>query len=636
MTRYHHEPGFSSDSTNVKNATSPLYFVVAALFWTLTIAALGYWHYDRVAAGFQATATSAARQSIEKDKIYRLWAAEQGGVYVPTTTRTPPNPYLAHIPERDITAPSGQPLTLVNPAYMTRQVHEMASERFGTRGKITSLNPLRPENRPDDWEAQALQRFNVGEVEYSNLAMIDGEKYLRMMSSFHAETPCLRCHGFQGYQVGDLIGGISVAIPWQPYQQAHQQAWVGYGFGYGGVWVLGLVLLEGHRRRLRLHLEQQQQSEQQQRDLLERLQKLAAHLPGMIYQFQLYPDGTSRLPYASHALYTIYGVQPEEAQADTAAIFSVVHPSDRDEFTTSIRQSAATLEVWKNQHRVLRPTGEILWVEGHSTPERLSDGSILWHGYALDVTDRKLSENLLEKQQKQLRLRNRTLKQFNYAVSHELKTPLVTIETSLGLIQESLPKNMESELINVFGYARNATRQMNQLLESLLLMFRIEKADSISSAIEFRALIQDVLNGLTERKRLEGIKVTIAPQGPVLNGVRDNFVQIWQHLTENAARYMGEQPRPTIDIGFEQTDQEVLFYVRDNGIGIEEQYQNRIFGLFDQLDKRSGGNGLGLTLVQRIVEFYGGTIHVMSAGTNQGSYFYFTLPDALSKEDTAL
>src|SRR6056297_1931087 len=79
MTPDHHEPEPSSNATKVRDAASPLYFVVAALLWTLTIAALGYWHYDRVAAGFQATAASAARQSIEKDKIYRLWAAEQGG-----------------------------------------------------------------------------------------------------------------------------------------------------------------------------------------------------------------------------------------------------------------------------------------------------------------------------------------------------------------------------------------------------------------------------------------------------------------------------------------------------------------------------------------------------------------------------
>jgi len=633
MTQHYQEPPSPLEPGNDNNATAPFYFVVAALLWTLTIAALGYWHYNRVAAGFLATATATARESIEKDKIYRLWASTHGGVYVPTTPQTPSNPYLAHIPERDITTPAGRSLTLINPAYMTRQVHELASERFGSRSKITSLNPLRPENRPDAWETQALQRFSAGEKENSGLELIEGETFLRVMSPFYAEAPCLYCHGSQGYEVGDLIGGISVAINWQPYLQAHQQTWVGYGFGYGGVWILGLVLLEGHRRRLRLQLEQQRQSEQQQRDLLQRLQKLAAHLPGMIYQFQLLPDGTSGLPYASEALSTIYGVQPEDVKTDAAAIFAAVHPLDREEFTTSIQQSAKTLEPWRSQHRVLSPSGDILWVEGHATPERLSDGSTLWHGFAQNISTRKQAQVLLEQQKTQLEQRNKILRQFNYAVSHELKTPLVSIESSLGLIQNTLPQTTDPELTTVFGYSRHATRQMNNLLESLLLMFRIDAADSDSVTTAFSALVQNAVDQLTRANKLKGIKLIIAPEGPALYGDRHKLVQIWLQLIENAAKFMGDQKLPAIAIGIEQTEQEVLFYVRDNGMGIEQACQGKIFGLFDQLDKTATGTGLGLTLVQRIVDYYGGTIRVASEGLGKGSCFYFTLPDVLINKD---
>ncbi len=629
MTQHRHEPGSPPKPSNDKKATSPLYFVVAALLWTLTIAALGYWHYDRVAAGFQATATAAARQSIEKDKIYRLWASEHGGVYVPTTPQTPSNPYLAHIPERDIATPLGKPLTLLNPAYMTRQVHELASERFGSRGKITSLDPLRPENRPDAWETQALQGFSAGVKEYSSLEQMEGETFLRVMSPFYAEVSCLRCHASQGYQVGDLIGGIAVALPWQPYRQAHQQAWVGYGFGYGGVWILGLFLLEGHRQRLRLYLEQLRQSEQRQRELLERLQKLAAHLPGIIYQFQLNSDGTSRLPYVSDALSAIYGVHHEDVKADAAAIFTAVHPQDRAEFITSIQQSADTLEVWKNQHRVLHPSGDVIWVEGHSSPERLPDGSTMWYGFAQDISTRKQAHDLLEQQKTQLEQRNNALKQFNYAVSHELKTPLVSIESSLGLIQSSLTQTTDPELTAAFGYARTATRQMNNLLESLLLMFRIDSTDNSTELTAFRILVEDAIDQLTRQGKLERIKVTIADEGSELCGDRDTLVQIWLHLIENAAKYMGNQKQPAIEIGTEQVDQEIQFFVRDNGKGIEKTYQDKVFGLFDRLDKTVEGTGLGLTLVKRIVEYYGGTIRVESAGAGQGSCFHFTLPDVL-------
>jgi PAS domain S-box-containing protein len=634
MTQHHHESASPPEASNDKNATSPLYFVVAALLWSVTIATLGYWHYNRVAAGFQATAIAAARQSIEKDKIYRLWAAKHGGVYVPTSEQTPANPYLAHILERDITTPSGRPLTLMNPAYMTRQVHELASELFGSRGKITSLDPLRPENRPDAWEMQALLQFAAGESEYSSLELMEGETFLRVMSPFYAESPCLHCHASQGYQIGDLVGGIAVAIPWQPYHQAYQQAWVGYGFGYGGVWIMGLVLLEGHRRRLRLYLEHRRQSEQRQRELLVRLQKLAAHLPGMIYQFQLNADGSFCLPYASDALCSIYDVHPEEVKVDATAIFAAVHPRDRAELITSIKHSANTLGAWKSLHRVLRPSGNVIWVEGHSTPERLPDGSTLWHGFAQDISTRKQAQDLLEQQKTQLEQRNRALRQFSYAVSHELKTPLVSIESSLGLIQNSLPQTTDPEVTNVFGYARTATRQMNNLLESLLLMFRIDTADYDKEATAFSVLVQDAIDQLTRGSKLEGIKLTIAKDGPELCGDRNKLVQIWLHLIGNAAKYMGDQKYPMIDIGAELIAQEIQFFVRDNGMGIEQSYHGKIFGLFDRLDKTADGTGLGLTLVKRIVEYYGGTIRIESAGAGHGSCFYFTLPDVLNLKDT--
>lgn len=364
-----------------------------------------------------------------------------------------------------------------------------------------------------------------------------------------------------------------------------------------------------------------------------KMRKLASHLPGMIYQFQLNPDGTTRLPYASDGLSALYGAHPEDVKADAAAIFAAVHPLDREKVKTSIQQSAESLDVWKNQHRVLHPSGDIIWVEGHSTPERMPDGSTLWHGFAQDISTRKQAQDLLEKQKIQLEQRNRSLRQFNYAVSHELKTPLVTIESSLGLIQSTLPQATDPELTRAFGYARTAARQMNRLLESLLLIFRIDTEDNSTAGTAFRVLVQDAVDRVIRGNKREGIKMTIAAEGPVLYGDRDKLVQIWLHLIENAAKYMGDQKYPAIDIGVEQTDQELLFYVRDNGMGIEKPYQGKIFGLFDQLDKTADGMGLGLALVQRIVDYYGGTIRVESAGANQGSCFYFTLPDVLINKD---
>jgi signal transduction histidine kinase len=105
-------------------------------------------------------------------------------------------------------------------------------------------------------------------------------------------------------------------------------------------------------------------------------------------------------------------------------------------------------------------------------------------------------------------------------------------------------------------------------------------------------------------------------------------------LVDNACKFMGDQPAPRIEIGVETRDAETVFFVRDNGIGIDPRYQAKVFGLFEKLDHTAEGTGVGLALVKRIVEWYGGRIWVESKGAGQGTCFYFTLPGAVSPQST--
>jgi PAS domain S-box-containing protein len=161
----------------------------------------------------KAIALNRAVDSFQKDLVYRRWASERGGVYVPLDGKTAPNPYLSHLSHRDITTTDGKRYTLVNPAYMTRMVHEMGAATYGLKGHITSLRPLRPENAPDAWERKALQAFEAGAREYTETTRQDGHPVLRYMGAFLVEQSCLACHGHQGYQVGEVRGGISVSVP---------------------------------------------------------------------------------------------------------------------------------------------------------------------------------------------------------------------------------------------------------------------------------------------------------------------------------------------------------------------------------------------------------------------------------------
>lgn len=175
------------------------------------------WNIKEELHSAQEYASKEAHGAYNKDLLYRRWGSMHGGVYVPITNITPPNPHLEFLPQRDIISETGMRLTLVNPAYMTRQVYELAEKQYGIKGHITSLNPLRPENIADEWETKALKSFENGGTEARSVENIYGDKYLRLMVPMLVEQSCLKCHAPQGYKVGDIRGGISVSIPMDEY-----------------------------------------------------------------------------------------------------------------------------------------------------------------------------------------------------------------------------------------------------------------------------------------------------------------------------------------------------------------------------------------------------------------------------------
>ncbi len=181
--------------------------------WTLLLGGSLAWNIGLESRTVVRLATIEATAYFNKDAVYRRWAALHGGVYAPVAVHTRPNPYLAHLPERDITTPSGRRLTLINPAYMTRQVEELSFDQYGVRSHITSLRPLRPGNAPDDWEKNALEAFEKGAKEVSSYGEINGELHLRFMRPFYIEQGCLQCHAAQGYRMGEVRGGISMSVP---------------------------------------------------------------------------------------------------------------------------------------------------------------------------------------------------------------------------------------------------------------------------------------------------------------------------------------------------------------------------------------------------------------------------------------
>lgn len=226
------------------------------LIITLLLAGSLYFRILAVRHHNMEVATEGARDIFRMIVLTRQWNAEHGGVYVFSTEVSPVNPYLEN-PLRQLETTDNRKLTLLNPAYMTRQIGELAAKEqdLHIRLHITSLKPIRPENTPDPWETNALQYFEQGHKEIAGVEKESGQNYLRYMAPLMVKQACLSCHAKQGYKVGDVRGGISISLQMDSIEKAMQEdiqaTIVSHGIFYSLLVVISWGLIELLARRWR-------------------------------------------------------------------------------------------------------------------------------------------------------------------------------------------------------------------------------------------------------------------------------------------------------------------------------------------------------------------------------------------------
>ncbi len=238
----------------------------------------------------------------------------------------------------------------------------------------------------------------------------------------------------------------------------------------------------------------------------------------------------------------------------------------------------------------------------------------------------------------ELEKRNAELERFTYTVSHDLKSPLITIRGFLGYLEEDIRSGNTNRLKADIRRIGDAADKMQRLLNELLELSRIGRLMNPPQEVSFEDLVHEAVELVHGQISDGGVKVVIAPDLPVVYGDRARLTEVMQNLLDNAVKFMGNQPQPRVEVGSDGLDEtgKPILFVRDNGIGIPPQYQNRVFGLFDKLDPHSPGTGIGLALVKRIVEVHEGRIWVDSEGDGKGSTFYFTIkpkPKSIHSEE---
>ena len=267
-----------------------IYTWAIVVIWTAVVAGSLSWNIVHQRKEILTIARITGEITFDKDVLYRKWNSGHGGVYVPVTNKVLPNPFLS-VPNRDLTTTSGLTLTLINPAYMNRQVNEMAAKLQGAYGHITSLNPLRPENVPDPWETQALESFEKGTKQVNAVEKISGEDYMRIMRPFITEKSCLKCHASQGYKEGDVRGGISVSIPMKPLLEILRSSGIKLALAHGFLWLIGLSVIGFGSNRLGKQIHEREESQKALYDSVERYRELFNHMSSGVAVYDAVNDG---------------------------------------------------------------------------------------------------------------------------------------------------------------------------------------------------------------------------------------------------------------------------------------------------------------------------------------------------------
>lgn len=311
------------------------------------------------------------------------------------------------------------------------------------------------------------------------------------------------------------------------------------------------------------------------------------------------------------------------------------HPDDLPANLALIeRQLRHKIAYAEFEKRYIRTDGEIRWMHmyGHTI---YNDQGEIEYGVmmSLDITawksleaERLLSTTERERLIQELEGRNAEMERFIYTVSHDLKSPLITVQGFLGYLETDIASGRTDRVSRDIEHISQAISRMNVLLQDLLELSRVGRLVNPYEWISLDFIVMEAVQNVIGRiDRINAI-LNVRNGMPTVYVDRQRIVEVFQNLLDNALKFMGDQTVPYIEIGADETETEVICFVRDNGMGIEPRYHEKIFGLFERLDPQTDGTGIGLALIRRIVETHNGRVWVESDGQNHGSTFFFTLP----------
>jgi len=620
------------------------YLFLLITLWTVTISFAIYNSVTDKKKQLSENENVIAQIAYEKDIMYRRWASKQGGVYVPISNHTPPNPYLVH-DKRDVITIDGDSLTLVNPAYMTRMVYEYSKEDYNLPGHLISLNPLNPVNTPSPSEKIALLALEQGDSVFVYDTVINNKKYLQYIRPFVTEESCLSCHAVHGYKVGDIRGAISISIPTHSLEKAVNENIKATVRNYLGIWLFGvfalLFILSKFKDEFQSRIKVENELDQSRAEL----KAIYDHSPVMMCVI----DRNRRVLFANPAFTALTGTQEQSLKDGRACgVFGCINSLEDSRgcgFGKNCNQCTLlsaiedTFESGINQTNI-EFTSEII-NNGETRKISLLGTTAIIHNNGQrnlllslhDITVRQQMETTL----RELEITRESAKRkqnFLANMSHEIRTPLTGVLGMLELLENTGLSDVQKDFVSTM---RVSGENLKEIINQVLDYSKIEagKVTVNPFVFEFASLIKDTEN-LYKNIAIPGVtfKTHLDPLLPrYIHADKTRITQILNNFTSNALKFTS---RGSVEIAARlissaDSNNEILIKieVKDTGPGIEQKKQKLLFVPFLQIeenDRRAlDGTGLGLSICKELTKLLGGEVGIISE-PGKGSTFWFTFP----------
>jgi PAS domain S-box-containing protein len=333
----------------------------------------------------------------------------------------------------------------------------------------------------------------------------------------------------------------------------------------------------------------------------------------------------------------MFGYQPGEMTGKHVSIVNAPTEKSPEETTDMIIGSLSENSNWKGEVKNIRKDGTSFWTAASVTIFEHSQFGKVLVAVQRDITERKIVESQIKQlneelenrvieRTEQLQVANKELEAFSYSVSHDLRAPLRAIHSFTSILHEDYGKVLDEEGNRICSFIEKSSVHMGQLIDDLLAFSRVSRTGLEHVAIDMGLLVKSIYSELTTPEDQKRITFTVGKL-QAASGDAVMMRQVFTNLLSNALKYTSKNETADIIVGSESIDHEIIYYIKDNGVGFDMQYSNKLFGVFQRLHstKEFEGNGVGLAIVQRIILRHEGRVWA-EGEKGKGATFYFALP----------